>query len=251
MSSAVERFRRTRLFQRVRRTESLVGRMVLLRLAGAAHYLRRGHLVRRREVSEYLSRTDEPRLQIGSGQKPLEGWLDSDLIAGDIYLDLERRLPLPDSSFQYVFSEHVIEHLTQKAGAALLGEIHRILRPGGVVRLTTPDLKKILALYEDRNPVIALAEYSRFLDGETGGKPHQLRSQVLNDMMRHWGHRYVYDEEDLATKLTEAGFEQVERVEPGESRHPQLRGAEQRPKWQNQAEAMSLEAIKPLSLRRP
>jgi predicted SAM-dependent methyltransferase len=245
MTSAVDRFRRTGLFQRIQRSESLIGRMVLLRLAGASHYFRHGHLARRRQVSKYLSRSDEPRLQIGSGPMSLEGWLDSDLLAGDIHLDLERRLPLPDSSFQYVFGEHVIEHLTQSAGSALLAEIHRILRPGGVVRMTTPDLMKIIALYEDRNPVIGLADYSRFLDGETGGKPHELRCQVLNDLMRQWGHRYIYDEEDLAAKLTETGFQQIERVEPGQSQHPQLKGAEQRPEWQNQAEAMTLEATKP------
>ncbi|MBA2794276.1 MAG: hypothetical protein H0U32_09860 [Thermoleophilaceae bacterium] len=43
----------------------------------------------------------EPRLQLGAGPHALPGWLNSDLISGDIYLDLGRRLPLPDQSFTF------------------------------------------------------------------------------------------------------------------------------------------------------
>jgi hypothetical protein len=43
----------------------------------------------------------EPRLQLGAGPHALPGWLNSDLISGDIYLDLGRRLPLPNQSFTF------------------------------------------------------------------------------------------------------------------------------------------------------
>jgi hypothetical protein len=62
--------------------------------------------------------------------------------------------------------------------------------------------------------------------------------------MRAWGHRYVYDEEDLVAKLREAGFSPVERVEPGESSDPVLAGIERHGDWVNDAEAMTLEAVR-------
>lgn len=233
------------MIDRLKRVEHPVVRHVLLRSRGGLHALTHGHLVRRRVVRAYLAEAEEPRLQIGSGPVRLPGWLNSDLISGDVHLDLDRRLPLPDTAFRYAFGEHVIEHLSERTGAALLAELRRILRPGGVLRLTTPDLRKILALYEDRNPEISRDEYARFLGGVTG-KRYERPGQLLNDYLRLWGHLHVYDEEDLTARLLEAGFADVARVEPGESAHPALRGVERHggAAWVNRAEAMCLEATR-------
>jgi predicted SAM-dependent methyltransferase len=233
------------LTTRLKRTEDPLARQLLLSARALAHASVRGHVVRRRAVERYLARHPEPRLQIGAGPFSLPSWLNSDLISASIHLDLRRRLPLPDAGFAYVFGEHVIEHLRERQGAALLGELRRILRPGGVLRLTTPDLQKIVAIYEDRNPAVSLADYARFLDAETG-RPHEHACQVLNDYLRLWGHQYIYDEEDLAQKLHAAGFEGVERREPAESDHEALRGLERHggAEWVNRAEAMCLEATR-------
>ena len=45
-------------------------------------------------------------------------------------------LPFPDQSFDYVLSVEVIEHLAKPD--QFLSEIIRVLRPGGMVALTTP-----------------------------------------------------------------------------------------------------------------
>lgn len=218
----------------------------MLRTAAAVRYATHGHLVRGKRVTRYLSAAADPKLHIGAGPLRLPGWLNTDLVGGEVQLDVGRRLPLADSSFAYVFGEHVIEHLTPRAAERLLRELHRVLRPGGVLRLTTPDLRKIIAIYEDRNPVISRSDYARFLGGLTA-KRYTRGCQIVNDYLRLWGHRYVYDEEDLAARLAEAGFEAVERREPGESEHEALRGIERHggADWVNRAEAMSLEASRP------
>lgn len=234
------------LITRLKRTENPTLRYLLLRTRGSAHYALKGHAVRRRAVARYLASTAEPKLQIGTGPLSLPGWLNSDLISADIYLDIARPLPLPDASFAYAFGEHLIEHIPEQSGVQLFAELRRVLRPGGVLRLTTPDLQKLIAIYEDRNPVISRAEYARYLDAETG-KTHVRACQILNDYLRLWGHRYVYDEEDLTAKLREAGFASVQRREPGESSHDALRGIERHGgelEWVNRAEAMTLEATR-------
>ena len=232
-----------KLLARLKRIENPIARDLLLRTRALAHYAGHGHLARRRLVDEYLRSEPAPRLHLGAGPVRLAGWLNSDLISGDVYLDLGRRMPFADASFGYAFGEHVIEHLPEKQAQASLRELRRVLWPGGVLRLTTPDLRKIIAIYEDRNPVVRREAYARFLDDETG-KRHDQPCQILNDYLRLWGHRYVYDEQDLRARLEEAGFENVERVEPGESRHPPLRGLERHggAEWVNRAEAMCLEA---------
>jgi predicted SAM-dependent methyltransferase len=229
---------------RLKRTEHPAGRYLLLRGRGLLHQASRGHVVRRRAVAAHLASTPDPKLHIGAGPMRLDGWLNSDLIGGEVHLDLERRLPLPDGCLAHVFGEHVIGSLSETAGIALLEEIHRVLRPGGVVRLTTPDLPKLIALYEDRNPVVDRDAYTRFLDEGTG-KPHATPCQLFNDCVRLWGIRYTYDEQDLTLKLRAAGFAEVERVEPGESRHPALRGLERHGEpWVNQAEGLCVEATR-------
>lgn len=241
----LDRVRGTSGFVRLKEADAELPARAWLRFRSAVHYLRRGGPARRRIVARYLDGTAEPRLHVGAGGERLPGWLNSDLVAGDVYLDLTRPLPLPDSSFAYAFGEHVIEHISERQGERLLRELHRVLRPGGVLRITTPDLRKIIAIYEDRNPVIGLPEYAEFLDGIAAGE-HRRGAQVLNTFMRAWGHRYVYDEEDLRVKLEAAGFAAVRRLEPGESEHDALRGVERHgPPWENDAEAMCLEASVP------
>lgn len=235
----------TGIVTRLKRTENPRARSALLRTRGLVHYAARGHVVRRLAVRRYLAASDAPRLQIGAGSSKLPGWLDSDLIAGRVYVDLTRRLPLSDASFAYVFGEHVVEHLTERQGLELFAELHRILLPGGVLRLTTPDLRKIIAIYEDRNEVVSREAYARFLDDMTG-KRHERACQIINDYLRLWGHQYVYDEEDLKAKLLAVGFASVARCEPGESSHETLRGIERHggQEWINRAEAMCLEATR-------
>jgi predicted SAM-dependent methyltransferase len=243
MRQIIYRFKTTPTGRRL--VERPVVSAAWLRVRSLPHYARRGHIARSRIVRRYVAETDEPRLQLGTGPGRLAGWLNSDVVTGDVYLDIGRRLPIPDNTFAFVFTEHVIEHIPETAGERLLRELHRILKPGGVARITTPDLRKIIALYEDQNPAISRSDYARFLD-EITGRRHDHPAQLFNDFMRLWGHYYLYDEEDLTAKLLSAGFVGVKRCKFGDSEHDFLRGLESHgPDWENDAEAMSLEATRP------
>jgi predicted SAM-dependent methyltransferase len=188
------------------------------------------------------------RVNIGCGPNALAGWINLDAARGeriDVVWDLRRGMPFADGSCAAVFGEHVIEHVLESTGRALLSELHRVLRPGGVLRLATPDLVKLIAIYEDRSPEVDRETFADYLD-EITGKRHERACQVLNDELRLWGHQYVYDEEDLSAKLREAGFTRIERVEAGESTHAALRGLESHsgPDWLNRATVMCLEATR-------
>lgn len=48
-------------------------------------------------------------------------------------------LPISDNFAEAVYSSHTIEHVSDEAVLNMLRESYRILKPGGVIRLTTPD----------------------------------------------------------------------------------------------------------------
>lgn len=48
-------------------------------------------------------------------------------------------LPVPDASAEAVYTSHTIEHVSDEAVRKLLAESYRILKTGGIIRLTAPD----------------------------------------------------------------------------------------------------------------
>ena len=67
-----------------------------------------------------------------------------------VYMDATALFPLPDASFDYIFSEHVIEHMSYADGGRMLRECLGVLKPGGRIRIATPNLVRLLGLYAAR-----------------------------------------------------------------------------------------------------
>ncbi len=191
----------------------------------------RGTARRGKQVQRYLQEHESRKLQLGAAQNIRPGWLNTDLHdygrRGDlVHLDARKRFPLPDASFDLVFSEHMIEHLTYAEGQRCLHECLRVLRPGGAIRIATPSLERLARLY-DAAPTEVQARYVRWaVDTLEPDGDAYLPGFVVNNFFRSWGHRFVYDPETLHQALSEAGFVDVEERAIGESPHPELSGLE-------------------------
>jgi predicted SAM-dependent methyltransferase len=209
----------------------------------------------------YLSRHREIRrqqwtkLQVGAGGNALPGWLNTDLRPSQqvLSVDVSRPLPFPAGEFTYVFSEHMIEHLTFEQGRRMLREIHRILADGGKVRVSTPDFDFFLTMFREE----ISSEEKDFIEWHvrtyTPNLPvHPL--SVMNTMFRSWGHKHLYNQETLSSLLQDCGFSRIARYRTGESHDPELEGLESHGKLvgesHNRMETLVLEATKlPNSLK--
>lgn len=55
--------------------------------------------------------------------------------------DVTRPLPFDDATFEAAYLMHVLEHLTPDEARYFACELYRVLKPGAVLRLSTPDLE--------------------------------------------------------------------------------------------------------------
>lgn len=180
---------------------------------------------RRWRVKRYLREHRISKLQLGSGQNLLPGWLNTDKSvpdnwAGAIYIDVRERFPLPDESMDYVYSEHLFEHLNFIQAKNMLKECYRVMKPGGVIRLALPHIEFLLDLYQHPEKDInrRYIEWSAATDGRIPAMP----VYVVNRFHTAWGHQIIYDFETLAALLTDFGFKDVIRCEVSKSSHPEL-----------------------------
>lgn len=89
-------------------------------------------------------------LNLGCGSRYHPGWINIDIAPHApevIQHDLSRGIPLPDASCDVVYHAAVLEHIRRSDAAAFLVECHRVLKPGGVIRVGVPDLEKLCQLY--------------------------------------------------------------------------------------------------------
>jgi len=107
--------------------------------------------------------------------------------------DVSKRLPFTDASFELIFVLEVIEHIYDTD--YLLSEIRRVLKPCGVVIISTPNLASL------QNRIrLAFNHYPQYLEYSTAGAGHihLYTSKVLARQMKAHGLKLV--------KLTSANF---------------------------------------------
>lgn len=141
-----------------------------------------------------------------------------------VFHDINNGLPFRDSTIDFVFSSHFVEHLSRTQAATLLKECHRVLRPGGVVRISVPDLEYAWDLYRRGEAERMLHDYF-FTDSNTSFSHH----------------RYAYNFELMKKALSEAGFDRIERCEYRRGRTPDLEVLDNRGEYSLFVEASKAE----------
>ena len=141
-----------------------------------------------------------------------EGWLNVDIRpsgpANYRYVNLIDRHPFPDGCFRFGLCEDFIEHVGQADAFVFLIEVYRTLLPGGVLRLSSPSCEGVLSRH------YASLDYRTFA---------LARQQAFSEL----GHVHFFSRQSVELIANHIGFD-VEFVNPGESRYPELRGIDAR-----------------------
>lgn len=166
------------------------------------------------------------KISLGAGGVRFPGWLHVDADAHwqpDVVADLSQPLPFPDAYADFLQSEDFIGQLTFAQAKDHLVDCHRVLKPGGVLRLLTPDLAVLVDHYQRRD-LRVLELWEREV-----GIPLQTRTlgELMHAALTFAGQRSFYDEETLRALLEPAGFE-VHRVGYNDSDYAELRGLDLR-----------------------
>jgi len=165
---------------------------------------------RERRRAEAAAQSGSLRLHLGSAWQPKEGWFNIDLVGHpvDLAWNLAHGLPFPDGSAEAIFHEHLLEHLPLEAAAQLLEESHRVLSPGGVMRIAVPDAGRYLVSYANGGQGL--------IDEYRPERPTNLLA--AQEVFYLHGHRSAWDLETLELFVRAAGFEQCESRSFGASR---------------------------------
>jgi predicted SAM-dependent methyltransferase len=182
--------------------------------------------VDKRIIDQYLDRHSVKKLHLGCGHHPLVHWLNTDLsprIRNVVAVDVTRKFPFPAETFDYVFSEHMIEHISYTQGHAMLRECFRILKPGGKIRVSTPDLAFLIDMYAKPKSELQDRYIKWVTESFIRHAPACEDVFVINNFVRDWGHTFIYDEKTLKASLEMAGFKNISRCGLNESDDKNLR----------------------------
>jgi predicted SAM-dependent methyltransferase len=148
------------------------------------------------------------KLQVGSSE--VEGrykgadWTNLDIKPHrgvDIVADASERIPLDTNSVDEIHCIHVLEHVTRDKYKPMLREMYRVLKPGGVLYVETPDFRGTIANLQhafEQSDVDAIHIWTTSVYGKN----------EREGMAHHWG----FYEGLLRREFRFQGFKDVDRL---------------------------------------
>jgi len=115
------------------------------------------------------------------------------------YVGVVEKLPMFKNNFaDLIYACHVLEHISHQEIMNVLREWRRVLKIGGVLRLSVPDFDKIITIYEKENKNM---------------------ERIISPLMGAQGdkydfHKIIFNKEYLNNLLKQTGFIEVRKWDP-------------------------------------
>jgi len=170
------------------------------------------------------------KINVGCGWECRDGWLNTDNTQKPqrenypiTFMDATIKWPYKNGTFEYVLSEHMIEHVHEPKGLSMLQQAHRCLQKGGVARITCPDRTFAEGLKGQDNHEFVKNYCRQIFNREPRlGDGNRILQRTLFEQ----GHYWVPTADMLIKQMEKAGFKNVKQVEYGKSDHEAFNGIE-------------------------
>lgn len=150
------------------------------------------------------------KLHLGCGSRYIPGFVHVDFLPAshvDIVGPVEQ-LPMGDQSVSLIYASHVLEHFDRHAYKEVLEEWFRVLKPGGILRISVPDFAACAAAYYENGLADGLSGLvGLIVGGQRDGYDY---------------HKMIFDEEFLRRDLLDTGFREVRRWDWRMTEHSQV-----------------------------
>ncbi len=163
------------------------------------------------------------KLNLGAGPK----WKSSEWDAVD-HKRVDRkgrrvqawRLPYNDNEFDAVFTAHMLEHISHFMVERTICEINRVMKPGGVLRVLVPDLKKHAVAY-----IKGDSDFFRNFKNYSLGIGHAFVNTIVStgedsilldnagEVIGGYAHVFAYDFDMMEKLLSHYGFCEIYRAD--------------------------------------
>lgn len=175
-------------------------------------------------------------LEIAGSRKKSNDWdnIRDIPVRGSIVHDMTQ-LPIPginDNTYDGVFSEHFIEHLTKEQGISFLREMYRVMKTGAVIRTIWPAMDYIEYLKSDQDlsmdpfvdkytryiidsEKVFTNQYYKDIDISTLRKQDKVALRLLH---QEGEHKHLWYKNELIDQMIELGFREVREEQYYKSR---------------------------------
>lgn len=151
---------------------------------------------------------DKLLLNLGCGLRPMMRFVNIDNL--DISIDMPKvdvrdLRVINDGVADYIYACHVLEHLPRVDTFKALQEWNRVLKLGGMLRISVPDWDATVRYYQQTG------DLENCLNWIYGGR----EKEELNEFT----HRRIFNLANLRSLLYEAGFKRIELYDPAKTFH--------------------------------
>ena len=148
------------------------------------------------------------KLHLGCGKRHIPGFVHIDAVDYphvDHVATIDNLSFIQDASVDLIYNCHVLEHFKRRDVRRVLQEWHRVLKPGGILRISVPDFAKLCEVYQKYGQLDLVI-------GALFGRQDYLYNIHYN----------VFDFPTLKRELESAGFADVRRYDWRETEHAHI-----------------------------
>jgi predicted SAM-dependent methyltransferase len=148
------------------------------------------------------------KLHLGCGKRHIPGFVHIDAVDYphvDHVATIDNLSFIQDASVDLIYNCHVLEHFKRREVGRVLKEWHRVLKPGGILRISVPDFAKLCEVYQKYGQLDLVI-------GALFGRQDYLYNIHYN----------VFDFATLKRELESAGFTDVRRYDWRETEHAHI-----------------------------